>query len=316
MLSFAKCFPRALAALACGLALTACTRSAEPAAGGPVKVTIGYGLTSDTLAAHVARKEGIFARNGIDATLLPVGANSSAGLFSGSLQMVMSNPAALLTAVNGGLDFVVVASGPRTTTANDPIGLIVRPDVAYARPQDLEGKRMAVPSFDSGMYFLLKKWLSDRHVDASRIQFVESSMSQMGALLSSRRVEAVVTVEPFRSKIERDGFGRVVVKYYTQVIPDQPTLFWVSTRTWADKNPATVAAIQKSLREAADFIAAHPEQARALELEIFKTNRATLPNNDTRLTAADLETYYRVGQSLGVYAKPIDTSRLIAAGVN
>lgn len=305
---------RLIAVVAVAAVLSSCKRAEEAGTLTPVK--IGYGMTSDTLAVHVAKQEGIFERHGIDATVMPVAGGSSlnAGLVAGSLQMIMSNPAALLNAVNGGLDLVVVAGGPRMDAASDPIALLMRSDVAYAAPADLRGKKIAVPSFDSGMYFVLQKWLRMKGVEAREIEFVESGMAQMGSLLRSKKVDAVIAAEPFLTQIVSDGFGRLTAQYYTEVVPEQPTLFWAATGEWARRNPAAVQALQASMHEAAQFIAAHPEQAAALEKSVFKTHRAKLPNTNTSVTAADLEIYYRIGKELGLYHRQIDVATLIVPG--
>lgn len=297
----------------CVIAVAALAWMWSPKKSGLTEIKVGYGLTSDVLSVLVADREGIFAKHGIKATVSPVAGGSSlnAGLFSGSMQMIMSNPAALLNAVNGGLDFVVIAGGPRMTRSTDPIGLVLRSDLNYTAPTDLIGKKIAVTSFDSGMFFLLEKWLRQTGVDQKRVEFVEASMAQMGDLLKSKQVDGATVAEPFLSKVEADGVGKLVERYYTEIVPNQPTLFWIAKESWAKNNAATIAAIRSSLKDSETFILANPERARAIEKEVFKTNRKELPTADSTVTVADIDVYYQIGKELGVYQKDIDVTKLI-----
>jgi NitT/TauT family transport system substrate-binding protein len=286
---------------------------ALPARAETTKIAIGYGFTSDTLSAFMAKEAGIFEKHGLDATLTPVNgaSNLMAGLFAGSMQFIMSNQTQLLTGVNGGLDLMEVAGGARTTVANDPIGLVMRPGVKYSEPADLVGKKIAVAGFDSGTYMLLRAWLVMKHVDAKQVDFVEGGMPNMGDLLKSEKVDGVTTVEPFLSKMVNDGVGRLVAKYYTEVLPDQPAIFWVSTRQYVAAHPDVVKAFRESLKEGAVYIHAHPDEARAVEKKVFGSNKPNLPNSNDTVSPADLEAYLKIGTDLGLYDKPIDVSKLI-----
>jgi NitT/TauT family transport system substrate-binding protein len=223
----------------------------------------------------------------------------------------MSNQAQLLTGVNGGLDLMVAAGGARTTPANDPLGLVMRSDVAYAQPSDLIGKRIAAAGFDSGTYMMLRAWLMLKHVDAKQIHFVEASVPAMGDMLKSKTVDGVTGIEPFLSKMIADGSGKLVAKFLTEVIPDQPAIFWVTTRQYIEQHPDVVKAFRASLKDGAVYIHDHPDEARALEKKTFGSNKAELPNSNDTVTPADLEAYYKIGKELGLYDKPIDFQKLI-----
>jgi NitT/TauT family transport system substrate-binding protein len=294
------------------LAAAAFAGLAIPANAG-TPIAVGRGNTSDTLPVLVAASEGIFAKNGLDVTVTAVPSPSGllAGLFSGQFQFIMSNQVQMLTGVNGGMDLVVAAGGPRTNKENDPIALMVRSDVDYKGPEDLIGKKVAVAGLDSGTYFVLRKWLATKGVDYQKIDFVEGAMPKLGDMLKSKQVEFAAGVEPFVGLIVKDGIGRVAAKYYTEVIADQPAIFWAATREWATAHQDVIDAFRKSIQEAKAFIAANPDKAREVEKATFGANKPNLPNPDDSITPADLEVYYQIGKEIGVYDKPIDTSTLI-----
>ncbi len=284
-----------------------------PAQAEPTKLAIGHGFTSEAVSIYVAKNEGIFAKHNIDATITPFGSPQTmmSGLFAGNLQIIMSTQAQFLTAVNGGLDFVVIAGGSRSNRSNDPIGLMLRPDVPYSSPADLKGLTIGVPGFNSGTFLVLKEWLSTKGVAPSSINFVEVAMPNENDLLKGKKVDGVLTAEPFRTEILSSGSGKLVSKYYTEVIPDQPAIFWISTRAWAAKNPAIIAEFRQSLTDAAKWVAANPAPTRDIEKQAFGASQPDAPNFNTTVTAADLQAYYAIGKKLGVFDKTIDVKTLI-----
>jgi NitT/TauT family transport system substrate-binding protein len=286
---------------------------AAPANADPTKLTIGHGFTSDVVSIYVAKNEGMFAKHGIDATLTPIAnpQNLLTGLFAGNLQIIMSNTVQFLTAINGGLDFVVIAGGNRMNPSNDPIGLVLRPDAKYASPADLKGLTIAVPGFNSGTFMLLKEWLATKHVPADQINFVESSMPSEGDLIKGHKVDGVLTAEPFRTQIVGSGTGKLVAKFYTEVIPDQPATFWVATRAWAQANPQLVAAFRASLADASAWIPTHLDETKTIEQQAFGTSEGQMPMFNPTVTSKDLAAIYTIGKQLGMFTKPIDVNTLI-----
>jgi len=286
---------------------------AAPASADPTKITIGHGFTSDVVSVYVAKNEGFFAKHNLDVTLTAIGnpQNLITGAFAGSLQIIMSNTVQFLTAVNGGLDFVVVAGGNRLNKSNDPIGLVLRSDVKYNSPDDLKGLTIAVPGFNSGMNMLFKQWLAMKHVPADQINFVEASMPSEGDMLKGHKVDGVLSADPFRSQMVDSGTGKLVAKFYTEVIADQPATFWVATRAWATANPHVVAEFRASLADASQWIPGHVDETDAIEKQAFGSAEGTLPLFNPSVTPKDLATIYAIGKQLGMFTKPIDVNTLI-----
>jgi len=298
-----------------GFAIAALALHTGAARADMTKIAIGTGFSSDTLAMHMAKQAGIFEKNGLDATVKSINGASAmmSGLFAGDLQFIFSNQAQLLNGVNGGLDLLVVAGGAITTVENDPIGLVLRTDVAYAKPADLLGKKIGTAGFDSGTYMLFRAWLELKGVDYQKVDLVESPVPSMEDLLRAHQVDGVTAVDPFLTKMVTDGVGRVAEKYYTQVLATQPSIFWVSSRQYVGAHADAVRAFQVSLQQGAAYVHAHPDEARALELKLFNSNKPNLPNDNPTVTAADLQAYYDIGKKLGMYTKTIDCAKLIYA---
>ncbi len=291
--------------------LTAATAAADPPA--MVPVSIVNGLAGETIEVYVAKNEGFFAKHHIDATLTSIGSPQvvMTGLFSGQTQIAMSNPVQLLTAVNGGLDFVVIAGGTRVTAAKDPVGLDLRTDVPYSTPADLKGLSIGVPGFNSAAFMAFKGWLLQRHVDPAQLHFVEVQMSAENDLLQGHKLDGVLAIEPYLSEIPKNGAGKLISHFMHDLAPDRPSIFWISTRAWAQSNPQVVAAFRESLIEAARYINANQDKTRALEVSVFGSADPILGFFTPGVAPKDLETFYVMGKQQGVFTKNIDTSSLI-----
>jgi NitT/TauT family transport system substrate-binding protein len=300
--------------LLCALMLAGLTfarASADPATMTPVSIV--NGLAGEAIQVYVAKNEGIFAKHNIDATLTSIGSPQimMTGLFSGQSQVAMSNPVQLLTAVNGGLDFVVIAGGTRVTAEKDPVGLDLRTDVRYSTPADLKGLSIGVPGFNSAAFMAFKGWLQQRHVDPEQIHFVEVAMSNENDLLASKKLDGVLAIEPYLTEIAKNGTGKMTSHFMHDLAPNRPSLFWISTRTWAQANPQVVAAFRESMVEAAKWINANQDKTRALETQVFGSADPVLGFFTPGVVPKDLEQFYQMGKQQGVFTKAIDTSTLI-----
>jgi NitT/TauT family transport system substrate-binding protein len=302
------------ARLLCALLLAPLTISvaaADPPA--TVPVAIVNGLAGEAIEVYVAKNEGFFAKHHIDATLTSIGSPQivMTGLFSGQSQIAMSNPVQLLTAVNGGLDFVVIAGGTRVTAAKDPVGLDLRPDVPYSSAADLKGLSIGVPGFNSAAFMAFKGWLQQRHVDPSTLHFVEVQMSAENDLLQGRKLDGVLAIEPYTTEIVKNGAGKLVSHFMHDLAPDRPSLFWVSTRAWAQANPEVVAAFRESMADAIKFINANQDKTRDMETAVFGSADTNLGFFTLGVVPKDLEQFYVMGKQQGVFTKDIDTNTLI-----
>src|SRR5690242_7059251 len=117
------------------------------AASAQTQITIGYGLAGDFLPAFVAKDEGIFAKNGLDASMKVMQSSSlvPAILESGGVQIGINTPPNLLLAVAGGLDQVAIAGAARLKSTDPRIGLVTKPGLQVTKPADLAGKRVGIP---------------------------------------------------------------------------------------------------------------------------------------------------------------------------
>jgi NitT/TauT family transport system substrate-binding protein len=237
-----------LAATACAVAL--------PARADNTKIVFGYTAVTDFTSVFVAAEEGYFKKRNIDVELkfIPLNSTIPAAIQSDSLQIGGPTPSVFLQSVDGGLDHVVVAGGGVTSKSVTGFGLVARAGSGIKTPQDCIGKKIGVPGLGAFLHVTFRAWLKESKVDYKKVNFVEASFPQHGDLLRGGSVDAVVTADPFMSRITDSGAGYVASYYSTFLAEGNPTIIHTAKREWVQKNPAAAKAFREAVVEGAAFM--------------------------------------------------------------
>jgi len=237
-----------LAAATGGLAL--------PAWGQSAKIVFGYTAVTDFASVFVAAEQGYFKKRKLDVELkfIPLNSTIPAALQSDSLQIGGPTPSVFLQAVDGGMDLVVVAGGGVTSQAITGFGLVARAGSGIKSAQDCIGKKIGVPGLGAFLHVTFRGWLKQNGVDYRKVNFVEAPFPQHADLLRGGSVDAVVTADPFMSRITDSGAG-YVASFYATFLPDgNPTIVFAAKRDWAQANAAAARGFREAVIEGAAFI--------------------------------------------------------------
>jgi NitT/TauT family transport system substrate-binding protein len=277
------------------------------------KVNIGYLTASDFLPAFVAKEQGFFQKRGIDATLtrIALASNMPAALVSNSIDIGVSTGPNLLQATEGGLDLVVIAGISRVVKDAPIVSLLARQRLTIASAEDLKGRKVGVPGFNSLIDVMLRKWLRDRKLGPADVTLIEATMPQMPDLLKSGTLDAVAAVEPIRTRIVATGSGTVAIEFFSEVSPDALAAFWAARRDWAGRNRTAVTSFREALVEGMAYIAANPDPAREIEKKYLGFNSPRYPRFVIEVRPEDLAFYLAVGRELGLLKTQIDVASLI-----
>ena len=298
----------------CVLAAALAAAAPSPAASqAPARITIGVGTAADFLPAFIARDKGLFAKHGLDATIvvMPIPSLVPPALVSGSVEIGESTPPNIVLAEEGGLDLVAIAGAARLVATNPKTSLVTRAGVTVAGAQDLVGRKVGVPGFNSIIDWFLRKWLINNHVPVERVAIVETPMTQMGDLLRSGQVDAAAPVEPLLSRIVTSGAAQKSVDFFSQVNPDVLGTFWAATRDYASANAPVVAAFRAALADALAFIRDDPDEAKAVEQKDLGFVDPVMPAFAVAVEPRDFEFFVALGQELDASRQKIDVSKLV-----
>jgi NitT/TauT family transport system substrate-binding protein len=279
----------------------------------PVKLTIGYPPATDFLPVYVAKEKGFFEKHGIDAapTRLPVVTNIPPAVVSGSVQIGMTTVPVLLQAVDGGLDFVLIAGAAHHTKASPFISLLARNEVKVEKPADLVGKKVGVPGINSVIDVFFRKWLLNNKVPLTQVTEIEAPLPQLPDLLKLGTVDLVAIVEPFRSRIVSTGVGYIAAEYFGEVDPDVLVSAWMTTRDWAERNPRAVQGFRTANDEGLAFIKSNPDEAKEIEKKYIGFNSPRFPTFENKANPDDLKVFIAIGKELGLYRTALDPKKLV-----
>ena len=171
--------------------------------------------------------------------------------------------ALLLQAADGGIDLVAIANGSAIVKGQSKYAVVARTGLEVKTAKDLVGKKVGVPGIGASIDIFFRAWLLAHDVQPSDVSIVETTFPAMADNLHSGNLDAVTSLEPFIARITAAKIGYEVANL-VDIVP-QPrlnALIFVTTRDWADKNRATVKAVQDSIVEADAFIPANPEKTR------------------------------------------------------
>ena len=228
-----------------------------PARAQSTKIVFGFTAVTDFASVFVAKEEGFFSKRNLDVEpkFVPINSTIPAAVQSDSLQIGGPTPSVYLQSVDGGLDHVVVAGGGMTSKTLTGFGLVARAGSGIRSAADCVGKKIGVPGLGAFLHVTFRGWLKQSGVDYSKVTFIEAAFPQHGDLLRGGSLDAVVTADPFMSRITDSGAG-YVASYYSTFLPDgQPTILYSARRDWVAKNAAAAKAFRESIVEAAAFMA-------------------------------------------------------------
>lgn len=231
----------------------------------PVKVRVGTLKQAGLTNVQVAVKEGLFRRNGLDAEVIEFrnGNDAISALQGASVDIVLSSPPFAMTANESGFDLALVLQNEISRAAGPDTGsVIVHADSPIRSPAELAGKTIGVNTTRGHMTIALKKVLRDRGLDPAKVNYAEMPFVAQPDALKLKRVDAVVSVDPFTTQMSLTGAGRVVSWLYVESIPEQPIGAWYGKTQWLARNAGVGERFARSMREAIDWMNADPVRAR------------------------------------------------------
>ena len=85
--------------------------------------------------------------------------------------------------------------------------------------KDFVGKKVGAPGIGAFLHVLFRKWLIEKGVDPKSVNFVEVTFPTMSDALKSGAVDAVLTAEPFITRMKNAGNGDVAARYVAELAP-------------------------------------------------------------------------------------------------
>ena len=276
-----------------------------PSAATQIKLLFTQG--ANNLGAYVGKDQGFFEKHGLDVDVTPTANGSliSASLVADAAQIGTLTPSILLQADEQGLDIIAIA-GMSTYPTNSPAAIMARTGSGIKTAQDLIGRKVGVPGLGGALDVLGRNWVKTSGVDYHKVNWVEVQFPQMIDGLKAGLVDAVVTAEPFNTRIKAIDAGYFLAE--AEGPKGTMTLIYAATRAWTVKNPEALKAFRAAIEEAYDF-ARNPANAASVKESIAKYTKLppgamasiVVPNTlEAKVTSASLAFWVNVARDQGM----------------
>lgn len=230
------------------------------------------------LVAHNMSRQGkgwFEQRLGVEIQWFTYNAGPSAmeAIFAGALDATYVGPSPVLNAYakSKGAELRILAGA-----ANGGNSLVIRPDSGITKPEDFKGKKIASPQLGNTQDVQLRAYLADHGIKVTLTggdaYVVPTQNADQLALFQKKEIDAVWTAEPWVTRLEIEGGGKIFLE-------DKDTnITLLASSVALLKDHAELAKkLATAHRELTDWIKANAAQARThIKAELTELTKATL----------------------------------------
>ena len=200
-----------------------------------------------------------------------------------------AGPSAMEAIFAGSLDLTYVGQGPALNAhfksegeeirilggaANAGAALLVKPDSPIKVPAEFRGKKIATPQLANTQDISCRAWLKAQGFKVTQtggdVMVVPTANPDQLGLLQSGGVDAVWTVEPWVTRLEREAKAKIFLED-TNVI----TTWLASSVKFLKDHRDLARKVVAANQELTDWIQAHPDEAQKLLISELKEETKT-----------------------------------------
>lgn len=191
------------------------------------------------------------------------GPSAIEAILAGSIDLtyVGPNPALNAYTKSNGEEIRIMAGAAAGGAA-----LVVQPDAGLKQPTDFRGKTIATPQLGNTQDIACRAWLANGGLKITQTGgdafIVPTPNPDQISLFQQRKLDAVWTVEPWVSRLEREAGGQVLLEQSKESVT-----VLVSGVKFVKAKSELVRKFVQAHRELTEWILAHPEEAKKMVLE-------------------------------------------------
>jgi NitT/TauT family transport system substrate-binding protein len=201
------------------------------------------------------------------------GPSAMEAIFAKSIDLTYVGPGPALNAYakSNGEEVRLIAGA-----ANGGAALIVQPESNLKTAADFRGKKIATPQLGNTQDISCRAWLSAGGLKVTQLggdaQVIPTQNPDQLALFKAKRVDAVWTVEPWVSRLEREASGKVLVEEKDVAT----TVLVASAKFTSEKRDVSKKFVQANA-ELTDWILKNPAEAQKLvKAELLEETRSDM----------------------------------------
>jgi NitT/TauT family transport system substrate-binding protein len=188
------------------------------------------------------------------------GPSAMEAIFTNAIDLTYVGPSPALNAYfrSRGEEVRVVAGA-----VNGGSALVVQPDSGLKTQADFRGKKIATPQFGNTQDIAARAWLVAGGLRITQTggdaQVIPTQNPDQLGLFQHKQLDAVWTVEPWVTRLEREAGGKILVDERTAV-----TTILTSSAKFLKEKRDLAARFVAAHRELTDWILKHPDEARRM----------------------------------------------------
>ncbi len=226
------------------------------------------------LALWISLEKDFFKQEGLEvhvAGIFKAGPEEMSAFVAGALDIGYVGEAPATTAVANGAARVTVLAQVNTEGS----AIVVREGSSLRDGHDLQGKRVAVPGHATVQDFLLRKALVKFGFAFDQVKIIVLKPPEMISTLKTQQVDAFIAWEPYPSKAQTMGVGRVLLSS-GDIWPGHPCCALVADNRFLAQRPEDAAAIVRVHVKATKFIYQHWDEAAAIGVKYTGMDQKTV----------------------------------------
>lgn len=244
------------------------TNAANGADGGTLRVGHFPNIThAQALVAHNLSRQGkgwfeerLGPGTKIEWFVYNAGPSAMEAIFARSIDLTFVGPGPALNAYtkSNGSEVRLIAGA-----ANGGAALVVQPDQNLKTAADFRGKKIATPQLGNTQDISCRAWLTAGGLKITQLggdaQVLPTQNPDQLALFQQKRIDAVWTVEPWVSRLERESSGKILVEE-----KEVATTVLVSSVKFLAEHRDLAAKFAQAHAELTEWMSKNPEEAQKL----------------------------------------------------
>lgn len=290
-----------------------------PARAASTALRVGATANDTYAEAYYAQDMGFFTKAGLDVTIttLRSGSAVAAGIASGALDVGVSNPVQLASAITHGLPFVYFAGGSFYNSDAPTTVLCVAKDSPLKTVKELEGKTIALNALEDISALGAQGYLTEHGADVSKVQFTEIAFSEMGPAVRAGTVAAALISEPSLTAAKDAGYVRPFADVFDAIAKRFYISGWFTISSWYKGHVALAQRYASVMYQTARWANAHQSEsadilAKYSKIEVSVAHRMTRATFDTSLNPAYLRPPLELAARAKLTSRLVTTAELIA----
>jgi NitT/TauT family transport system substrate-binding protein len=172
-----------------------------------IRIKVGILPIEDALPFVVADEEGLFKKHGLEVEVVKFQSaiERDAALTSGEIDVVLTDPLAVILLRNGGVDVKIVSLCLGKTPEEGVFTILAAPNSKIAKLEDLEGRKVAISS-NTIIEYVTDRMLGDVKVEKVEIKSIPLRLQT----LLEGKIDAATLPEPLASLAVMKGARKII----------------------------------------------------------------------------------------------------------